>query len=409
MIKKIKKTVNILQEFSVPLIIGVLAGLLHANINYEGYHHLIHMPLLFNHHFSTLHFLINDSFMCFFFGIAAKEITESFLEGGALNPVKKAINPLLGTLGGVVGPIAVFFILTTVFGQTHLNNGWGIPTATDIALAWLAARLVFGKGHPAINFLLLLAIVDDAIGLGIIAIFYGDPSHPAQPIFLLLVAAGLAVAYIFKKKDVRSWPLYVIIPGALSWWGLYLAHLHPALALVFIVPFLPNDNNEKDTGLFTDVYKTEELEGKKEADNHGHDTHSPLQKFEHSMKLFVDLGLFTFAYANAGVPLDSVGPITWIILAALILGKTIGITLFSGFGMLLGIPLPEGMSFKHLPVVGLIAGLGLTVALFVSGAAYQGDLLEFQGPAKMGALFSGASFIFALLLARLVGIKPEKD
>lgn len=407
MVKRIKQTVNILQEFSIPLIIGVLAGIFHANINFEGYTHLIHMPLLFHNHFSTIHFLINDSFMCFFFGIAAKEITESFLPGGALNPIKKAINPLLGTLGGVVGPIAVFFILTTVLGQTHLNNGWGIPTATDIALAWLGARLVFGKGHPAINFLLLLAIVDDAIGLGIIAIFYGDPSHPAQPIFLLLVLAGVAVAYLFRKKGVTAWPLYVVIPGAMSWWGLYLAHLHPALALVFIVPFLPSEKT--DSGLFVDVYKTEELEGQKHVDAEGHDTHSPLEKFEHSLKLFVDFGLFFFAYANAGVLLDSVGPITWIILAALIVGKTVGITLFSSIGVLLGVPLPEGMTFKHLPVVGLIAGIGLTVALFVSGAAYQGDLVQFQGPAKMGALFSGGAFVIAFIVARLIGIKPEKE
>jgi len=408
MVKRLKQTVNILQEFSIPLMLGVLAALFHANIDYEGYHHLIHHKFLFDHKFSSIHFLINDSFMCFFFGVAAKEITESFLPNGALNPLKKAINPLLGTIGGVVGPVVTFFILTAMFGQTALNNGWGIPTATDIALAWLAARLVFGKGHPAINFLLLLAIVDDAIGLGIIAIFYGDPAHPAKPIFLLLLVAGLVVAYLFRKKGVTSWPLYVVIPGALAWWGLYLAHLHPALALAFIVPFLPAA--KQDDGLFTDIYKTEELNHEApKVDHEGHDAHSPLDQFEHSIKLFVDFGLFFFAYANAGVMFDTVEPITWIILASLIIGKTIGITFFSGLGVMFGIPLPEGMSLKHLPVVGIIAGIGLTVALFVSGAAYQGDLISAQGPAKMGALFSGAAFVIALVVARTIGIKPNKE
>jgi Na+:H+ antiporter, NhaA family len=407
MVKKFKNTVNILQEFSIPLIIGVLAGLFHANTNFEGYHHIIHHPMLWHHKFTSLHFLINDSFMCFFFAVAAKEIVESFLPNGSLNPVKKAINPLLGTLGGVVGPIVVFFLFTGLLGQTHLNNGWGIPTATDIALAWLAARMIFGKGHPAINFLLLLAIVDDAIGLGIIAIFYGDPAHPAKPIFLLLLLLGIGIAYLFRKKGIESWQLYVVVPGALSWWGLYLAHLHPALALVFIIPFLPA--SKTSPGLYTDVYKSEELSNITKIDESGHDNHSPLDRFEHSIKLFVDFGLFFFAYANAGVMFDSVGPITWIILASLIIGKTIGICLFSGIGIALGIPLPDGMTIKHLFVVGIIAGIGLTVALFVSGAAYQGDLIAAQGPAKMGALFSGGAFIVAFAVARLLGIKANKE
>ncbi len=81
-----------------------------------------------------------------------------------------------------------------LWGEGSLSRGWGIPTATDIALAWLVARAVFGKGHPAINFLLLLAVADDAIGLGIIAVFYGDPSNPARPEWLGLVAAGMAIA-----------------------------------------------------------------------------------------------------------------------------------------------------------------------------------------------------------------------
>ena len=93
----------------------------------------------------TVHFLVNEIFMVFFFGIATKEITESVLPGGALNPMRKAINPLMGTLGGVVGPAGLFFLLAWVFycGGSDLSivaNGWGIPTATDIALAWLVRQ-----------------------------------------------------------------------------------------------------------------------------------------------------------------------------------------------------------------------------------------------------------------------------
>ena len=80
----------------------------------------------------------------------------------------------------------------------------------------------------------------------------------------------------------------------------------------------------------------------------------------------------------------------------------LGIFIFSGIGVKLGFELPTGMGYGHLVVVGIIAGLGLTVALFVAGAAYTGDLLAFQGPAKMGALFSGANFLFAIVMARVL-------
>ncbi|MCS5666071.1 MAG: Na+/H+ antiporter NhaA, partial [Dehalococcoidia bacterium] len=192
--------INILQQYSIPLIIGVIAGLVFANIDIHAYevmvdYHIFGDDTKIFGKAVTVHFLVNEIFMVFFFGIATKEITESALPGGSLNPIRKAINPLMGTLGGVFGPAGLFFLLAWVFygGGDDLGivaNGWGIPTATDIALAWLVARIVFGASHPAVSFLLLLAVADDAIGLGIIAVFYPDPEHPVAPSWLLLVAAG---------------------------------------------------------------------------------------------------------------------------------------------------------------------------------------------------------------------------
>jgi hypothetical protein len=112
-------------------------------------------------HAPSLRFVANDLVICFFFGIAAKEITESVLPGGSLNPLKKAATPLIATLGGVLGPIVVYFCLVPIFNaagmfqgdhdMATLYNGWGIVTATDIALAWVVAKKVFGEGHPAIG------------------------------------------------------------------------------------------------------------------------------------------------------------------------------------------------------------------------------------------------------------------
>ena len=100
--------------------------------------------------------------------------------------------------------------------------------------------------------------------------------------------------------------------------------------------------------------------------------------------------------------------VTWMILCSLIVGKVIGIGLFSGIGAKVGFPLPDGMAFKHLIVAGVIAGLGLTVALFVAGEAFPGDS-AYQGPAKMGAVLSAGAAFLAIILARIFGIKPLKD
>ena len=405
-----RRVVALAQEYSLPLILGVFAGLLVGNLDHHLYERLVDFhPLGPNTsvlgHPVTAHFLINGVFMVFFFGIAAKEITDSVLPGGTLNPIRTAINPLMGTLGGVIGPALLYLLLTYIFyGQSanfaEVANGWGIPTATDIALAWLVARLVFGNGHPAVNFLLLLAVADDGIGLGIIAVFYSDPELPVRPLWLLLVIGAMATAWGMRQLNVRSWAPYIAVAGLMSWVGLLQASIEPALALVPVVPFLPTSGAEGD----------EEVPA---LDTGGMPEHmashplSPLEQFEHHLKLFVDLGLFFFAFVNAGVTFGAINTVTVIVLASLIVGKTMGITLFSMAGVSMGFPLPNGMGVRHLAVAGLIAGIGLTVALFVAGKAFTGP--PFQEPAKMGAVLSGLVAFLALGAGSLLRVKDGAD
>ena len=319
--KMLKKGIHFLQEFSIPLITGVILALIWANINIESYHAFFNTQLtsfkLLGHEI-TLHFLINDIFMVFFFGIAAVEITQAIIPGGSLYPISKAINPLYGTAGGIIGPVAVFFFLCYSFPMIDLLeqasfseviNGWGIPTATDIALAWLVARVVFGK-HPAVSYLLLLAVADDAIGLAIIAVFYPDPNYSVEIGYLTLNLLAIFIAFLLRKYQVQNFIPYIAIAGLLSWCGLILAHLHPALALIFVVPFMHASRQHHNNI----------SQNKKR--------HSALIDFEHSFKLFVDLGLFCFGLGNAGVLFSQTNSLTWIILLSLVIGKTLGITLF---------------------------------------------------------------------------------
>lgn len=403
--------INLLQEFSIPLLSGVAVAMLAANLAPDWYHHAVHWrpfgDLTLMGHPLDLHFIVNDIFMVFFFGIAAKEITEACLPGGDLNPPAKAMNPLIATLGGVFGPIAVFFLgLTLLFSigvyetgvddYAALMRGWGVPTATDIALAWLVARAVFGAGHPAVNFLLLLAVADDAIGLVIIAVFYGDPANPAAPQFLGLVLLGMAAVFVMRRMNVKSWLPYIAVGGPLAWTGLMLAHLHPALALVFIVPFLPGPR--RDVGMFVDEDEVDKMGDALAGDLHVE--HSPLHNFEHRMKLFVDFGLFFFAFTQAGVALADIGPMTWLILSSLVIGKTLGVTLFGLVAVKLGFPLPDRMGTAQLVMAGYVAALGLTVALFVASAAFVDPVLLGQG--KMGALFSGFVGLSAVAIGKLL-------
>ena len=360
------RVVSLLREFSVPLIAGIVLALVWANFWPGSYRQLLHVGVSG----IDLEFVVNEVFMAVFFGIAAVEITDSFAPGGHMSPPSKAIVPLAATAGGVIGPVGIYLLLNGLFGGPHLTRGWGITTATDIALAWLVARLVFGKGHPAITFLLLLAIGDDAIGLMIIALFYPDPNHPVYLPALGLVGAAVLVAWGFRRWRVKSYWAYLLIGGTASWVGLHWAHLHPALALVFVVPFMPHARRRAQESAF-DVAE---------------DDHSTLSTFEHEWKVIVDFGLLLFGLVNAGVGFSAVGTVTWLVFGSLVVGKTVGI---GGAGMIaraMGFGKGSGMTTRHLVLVGMIAGIGLTVALFVAGVAFPDETLG--GAAKMGALLS---------------------
>ena len=436
---QIRQFISFLQEYSLPLIVGVVVGLVWANIDFDSYykivefdfwnfgkgpflddgeHHDLNDFYIFGKHV-TVHFLVNEVFMVFFFGIAAKEITESILPGGALNPLPKAINPIMGTLGGVFGPVGLFILLAVIFygGTDDLGRmmfpaegvlgGWAIPTATDIALAWLVARVIFGARHAAVNFLLLLAVADDAIGLVIIAVFY---SENVQPLWLLLTLGGMITAYVFRRVGITWWPAYILIAGGMSWVGLVKTGVEPALALVAIVPFLPalhaggheGHESEEPAGGEHDI----EYAHAHASSGHGHQA-GTLEQFEHHLKLPVDFGLFFFAWANAGVAFGNINAVTLMILLSLIVGKTVGVSLFSFVMSRAGFPLPEGMGLRHLMVAGMIAGLGLTVALFVANKAYYGT--DFLDPGKMGAVFSIVVAGLAFVFARVIGIRREPD
>jgi NhaA family Na+:H+ antiporter len=318
---------------------------------------------------------VNDIGMVFFFGLAVKEIVEATAPGGALHSFRRASVPVIAAVGGMAGPAAVYIALAVAAGAPELLRGWAIPCATDIAFSYLIARFVFGATHPAVPFLLLLAIADDALGLVVLAVFY--PSAEVRPLwFLALLGAAWIATWTLRRRRTRSfWP-YVLIPGGLSWAGMYVGGLHPALALVPILPMLPHAPH--DVGLFV------------ESTDHPRD---PLNEFERWWQVPVEGILFLFALTNAGVPFGSTGVGTWVVLVAILVGKPVGITLSSIVATAAGLHLPDGLDRRDVVVVGVTAAIGFTVALFFATAAFPGGTALQE--AKLGALFSLSAAVLA--------------
>ncbi|MGH1423951.1 MAG: Na+/H+ antiporter NhaA [Pseudooceanicola sp.] len=406
---------NFVTNYSLLLIIGALIALVWANINPSGYHHFVefviwdHAPighLHDGHRTLTLHYLVNDVLMAFFFAIAAKEVWEAvILKQGSLRG-KKAATPLIATLGGMVGPIAIYLGMALFIwpdSYSNVSNGWAIPTATDIAFSYLVGRLVFGAGHPAVRFLLLLAIADDAAGLIILAIFY--PSGELAPEWLLLSLAAAVAVFVFfnwlpRRMDVGNqarpkstwireklgfWPYAVA--ACFSWYGFQESGIHPALGLLPIVPTIPHA--DRAFGIFSEAeqYLTDLL-------NH----------IEHALKHPVEIVLFFFGLLNAGVEFSAISEATWLVLGGLLIGKPIGIALFGILGAhVLKLGLPAGMRTIDLVVIGFVAAIGFTVSLFVASVAF--DPGPVQDAAKMGALLSFFAAVVSIVAGKMLRVQ----
>ncbi len=407
-------------EYSLLLIAGAILALVWANIDPQGYHSIVDFVLLSGSWVGelavegagspartlTLRYLVNGAFMALFFAVAGKEVWEAIiLEGGPLRG-RKAATPLIATLGGMAGPIAVYLGLAALMGSQTFDavaRGWAIPTATDIAFSYLVGRVVFGAGHPAIRFLLLLAIADDAGGLLILALFY--PTAALAPIWLVLsLAAALAVFAVFNRlpryldqgkshrpastwvrTNLSFWPY--LGAGIVSWYAFQQSGIHPALGLLPIIPAIPQA--DRDFGIFA-------------ATERGHK--DILNSVEHALKLPVQIILFAFGFANAGVEFSAIGPATWLVLLGLLVGKPAGILLFGWFAArCLHLGLPDGMQTKDLFVLGCVAAIGFTVALFVATVAFPAG--PTQDAAKMGALFSLGAAIFATMAGKILGVR----
>ncbi len=325
-----------------------------------------------------LAFPVNEIGMALFVGLIMQEIVEAAMPGGALHSWRRWTLPLIAAAGGVAGSVGVYLAYVHAKYETILVAGWPIASAVDVAAAYYILKAIAPRSG-AVPFVLLLAIATDLFGMLVVA-----PRYPAVTVYdggVALMLAALAVAGTLRALRVRAfWP-YLVICGSLSWVALFRDGLHPAFALVPIVPFLPHEPRRLD--LLADPPDDDAV-----------------HHFEHEWNAAVQAILFLFGLVNAGVLLRGYDTGTWAMLAAALVGRPLGILASVALAVAAGWHLPRRLGWRQLVVAAFAASSGFTFALFfASGILATGPILA---QLTIGALATAAGSLLALAAARVL-------
>ncbi len=404
-----------IEAFSgIVLLIAAVGALVWANSPWaHGYHALWHTPFTIgigSYQFTeSLHFLINDGLMTIFFLVVGMEIRREIHEG-ALSNMRQAGLPVLAAVGGVVVPALIYLALNLDPVRQH---GWAVPTATDIAFA-VGVLALLGRGIPGnIRVLLLaLAIIDDIIAVLIIAFFYSGGLDYSG---FAIMALGLAMVLGLQKIGVGTANAYVL-PGVIAWIGLLKSGAHPTLSgvvLGLMTPVVSAHMPERPVDILRRI--ANEVFGREESvDAHRHEQPlrqlrlaqrellPPAVRVQMALHPWVAFGIMPiFALANAGVSLGGVdlstGGAQWVLLGvaiALVLGKPLGVIGVSWLAVRAGLcRLPAGVTWSGICLMGLLAGIGFTMSIFIAMLAFSDESL--LSAAKLGVLLG--SLVAALL------------
>ncbi|MCZ2393762.1 MAG: Na+/H+ antiporter NhaA [Chitinophagales bacterium] len=393
---------------SIILFISVVTALILANSPLKDlYHHFLENTLGFQFdgktylEHSILHW-INDGLMAIFFFVVGLELKKEFVAGELAQP-KKAMLPIVAAIGGMIGPATIYLIFNA---NPETHHGWGIPTATDIAFA-LGVLMFLGNKVPLSLkiFLLALAIVDDMGAVLVIALFY------SSDVSLVNLSIGLtffAIMLIGNKLGIRSALFYGIIGIGGVWSAFLLSGVHATIAAVLAAFTIPAEVILKEKEYIKEIQnklksfeqidpddqiptlKENQLEILEEIQYDTSLAMTPLQKLINIFSPFTTFVVLPiFALANAGISLDfeletlfsthiAIG-----VGLGLLLGKVIGVVGSTMLLVKLGIgKLPEGMTFKNLIGLGILASIGFTMSIFVASLAFDNPLYITQ--AKVG-------------------------
>jgi NhaA family Na+:H+ antiporter len=350
--------------------LGAVIALIWANTDPERYFTVSHQ----------LAFPVNEIGMALFLGLVTQEVVEAVMPGGALHTWRRWTVPLIAAVGGLAGASFAFLTYVYVKHEAVLVQGWPVAAVIDLAAGYYVLKTIF-SGSAAFTFLLLVGIATNAVGALVIAVW--PALTPDHIIAAVLLVATIAVAAMLRRARVRAfWP-YLVICGTASWWALYWAGVHPALALVPIVPFLPHEPRRLE--LFTDPPDDDAV-------HHA----------EHEWNVAAQVVLFLFGLVNAGVILRGYDTGTWAVLTAALVGRPLGMLTAIAIAVAAGLRLPRRIGWRELVVIALATSSGFTFSLFVStGLIPVGAVLT---QLKLGALATVAGAILAYVAARVVGV-----
>ncbi len=416
---KISQFINEEAYGGIILIFATIAALIWANsVFYEGYHYIWHeynVGIVWGkiNLVGSLHHWINDGLMALFFFTIGLEIKREIM-GGELSSIKKASMPIAAAVGGMIIPAFIYVLI--VVNNPEYIAGWGIPMATDIAFA-LGLLALLGK-RVNINlkiFLTALAIADDLGAVMVIAVFYTDAINYSE---LISATFFIGILIIANFAGIRNTFFYAFVGITGVWVAFIFSGVHATIAGVLIALTIPartkvseieyagslskcltkfKDEQPNNSSLLTEgqahlIAKIEDLNIKAQ---------TPLQKLEHALHPITAYFILpVFALSNAGVHIEGsimqmvFHPISLGIIGGLVLGKFLGVSLFSKLMVWLKISvLPQGVTWSQIYGVAFLAGIGFTMSMFISDLAFTND--EFKQIAKVGIM--AASFISATI------------
>ena len=425
----------------IVLVVCVIIAMLLANLpaTSEMYHNLLHMELAISVNGTlfpeamNLEKFINDGLMVIFFFTVGLEIRRE-ISHGQLSTPKKAILPVVAAIGGMLVPAIIY---ASFNAGTAVSNGWGIPTATDIAFAIGIMSLLGNRVPISLKvFLTALAVADDLGAIFVIALFYGETPN----LMLLGIAMAIMVGIYFMRRMGEFRIFAYLVPACVVWVLFYYSGVHATIsgvAMAMLIPTQPRysrsyylhkaDIIEKgivDADKIEDTHEAEESRlyylrrMKQISDGATGMSH----RMEHLLMPYVNFIIMPiFALANAGVHITSVeyfnifnysaelGSIGMGIFFGLVVGKPLGISLFSYLAVKFGIAdKPQGASWKMLMAVACLGGIGFTMSIFVDNLAFdKATHQDFIDMGKIAILM--ASFVAAIIGSIIIMLEAKRE
>jgi len=399
------------------LLVATAVALVWANSPWkQSYSSFLNAELLLDAGPVSLHLtvqeFVNDALMAFFFFVVGIEIKREFVKG-ELRDRKAAALPVIAALGGVVLPAAIFLAFNH---GTPTAHGWGIPMATDIAFAVGIVSLLGNRVPVALKlFLLTLAVVDDLIAIGVIAIFYSQSIRIA---WLAGAACLLVLVWLMRRRRIWYGPLYAAI-AVVIWFCTFKSGVHATVAGVAMGLLTPIDalRPKLDGGAIANRLESSEELSAVDAQQINFLVRESVPVGERLVDRLLPwtsyLVIPVFALCNAGILLtgDALrqaagSSVTWGVGVGLVIGKTLGVAGAALLAIRIGVASrPRGATNLHMVAIAMAAGIGFTVALFVTGLAF--DEPAFADQAKVGIL--AASLVAAVVSALMLRMAASRS